>query len=37
MSLAKISSFERLFDRVTPAFFLTLGLVSAAAVAGVAA
>lgn len=37
MSLAKLSNFERLFDRVAPAFFLILGLVSAAAVAGVAA
>jgi hypothetical protein len=37
MSLAKLLSFERLFDRITPAFLLALGLVSAAAVAGVAA
>jgi hypothetical protein len=37
MSLAKLSKFERLFDRIAPAFLLALGLVSAAALAGVSA
>lgn len=37
MSLAKLSNFERLFDRVAPAFLLALGLASAAALAAVGA
>jgi hypothetical protein len=37
MSLAKLSNFERLFDRIAPVFLLALGLASAAAVAGVTA
>jgi hypothetical protein len=35
MSLANIYKFERLFDRVAPALFLSLGLISAMAVAAV--
>ncbi len=31
MSLAGLSNFERLFDRIAPAFFLALGLGVAAA------
>jgi hypothetical protein len=37
MSLAKLSEFERLFDRIAPAFLLVLGLASAAAVVAVSA
>ncbi len=37
MSLAKLSNFERLFDRVAPAFLLFLGLASAAAFATIGA
>jgi hypothetical protein len=37
MSLAKLSDFERLFDRIAPVFLLVLGLASAAALAGVSA
>jgi hypothetical protein len=35
MSLAGLTHFERLFDRIAPAFLLFLGLVAAGAVAGV--
>lgn len=37
MSLANISNFERLFDRVAPALLLALGLASAAALAAIGA
>lgn len=37
MSLAALANFERLLDRAAPALLLALGLVSAAAFAGVAA
>ena len=37
MSLANLSKFERLFDRVAPAFLLALGLASAAAFAAIGA
>ena len=37
MSLANLANFERLFDRVAPAFFLFLGMASAAAFAVVGA
>lgn len=37
MSLAKLANFERLFDRVAPAFLLALGLASAAAFAAIGA
>ena len=37
MSLAKITKFERLFDRVAPALLLGLGLASAVAFAAVGA
>ncbi len=35
MSLASLSNFERLFDRIAPVFLLFLGAVAAGAVAGV--
>jgi hypothetical protein len=37
MSFAKLSRFERLFDRIAPALLLFLGLASAAAFAVVGA
>jgi hypothetical protein len=37
MSLSKLSKFERLFDRIAPAFLILLGLASAAAFAGISA
>jgi hypothetical protein len=37
MTNVTLSHFERLFDRLAPAFLLALGLASAAAVAGVGA
>lgn len=36
MSLAKLTHFERLFDRVTPALLLALSLTAAGALAAVA-
>jgi hypothetical protein len=37
MSLASLSDFERLFDRVAPTLLLFLGLASAAALAAIGA
>lgn len=37
MSLAKLSKFERFFDRAAPALFLALGFASAAGLAVVGA
>ena len=35
MSLRSLSKFERVFDRIAPAFLLFLGMVAATATAGV--